>query len=123
MNAVSQLRLSATSTKARAFSGRTLDADKLDTSIWTDSPADRERKELEKLKNGGKRKQPEPAPISQKDIETRRNVDQYNARTTLFHSPSTYYFTEERETYVAGGNAQAIQDITRPQRRCIKATV
>ncbi|KAI8078876.1 uncharacterized protein BX664DRAFT_342934 [Halteromyces radiatus] len=62
--------------RPRSFNQRTVDAGKRDTSSWTDTPADKARKQLQKEDDGEKRttyQQP-----SQSEMETRRKIEQHN---------------------------------------------
>ncbi|KAI9320436.1 hypothetical protein BX666DRAFT_2024093 [Dichotomocladium elegans] len=64
----------ADSSRSRGFNTSSLSAKERDRSVWTDTPADRERK-----RKSDHRKDDSGHHISQKDRETRQNIDQYNA--------------------------------------------
>lgn len=64
---------------ARTFKKRS-GPEKSDRSIWTDTPADRERKARERLeaKNKGETGKDSPPQLSRKDIEMAEKVSKYN---------------------------------------------
>ncbi|RUS12611.1 hypothetical protein BC937DRAFT_87423 [Endogone sp. FLAS-F59071] len=69
-------------TSARSFSKKTVDPSKVDSSGWTETPADR-KKRLREGKATGKRKQEaeedEPIKYSKADLETKERVERHNA--------------------------------------------
>lgn len=68
--------------KSRQFSSKEVKT-KIDNSVWTDTPEDKQRKLKERL-SGKKRsreqddEEPEPVRMSQRDLEMQRQVQEYN---------------------------------------------
>ncbi|ORE01281.1 hypothetical protein BCV72DRAFT_217598 [Rhizopus microsporus var. microsporus] len=65
------------SSRSRQFSNK--DVGEIDSSSWTDTPAEKERKRKEGTL--GKRKAEEPIVYSSQDIERRRAIEEYNMKT------------------------------------------
>ncbi|KAI8372846.1 uncharacterized protein BYT42DRAFT_578217 [Radiomyces spectabilis] len=67
----------ADSSRSRTFSNKIMDASDRDTSVWTETPAERLKRQQEEVL-GKRKKAPTRAPPSMQDIETRRNLEEYN---------------------------------------------
>ncbi|CAO3601016.1 unnamed protein product [Absidia cylindrospora] len=65
--------------RTRTFNQRTVDAATRDSSGWTDTPADKARKQQQGDTRGGdKAKRGPPPKPTQAELETRRKVEQHN---------------------------------------------
>lgn len=82
----------AGSGKSRQFTSKTIAPEDLDSSGWTETPADKQRR-LEEQRLGKRKATEEDFGPSQLDIEKHRNVQQYNV-TFLF----LFLFKEKRCT-------------------------
>lgn len=71
--------MTANSSRSRQFSNK--EVGEIDSSSWTDTPADKERK----WKEGtlGKRKAEEPIVYSSQDIERRKAIEEYNVNENI----------------------------------------
>lgn len=69
----------ATSSRSRQFSSKPVGA--VDSTEWTETPADKERKSKETRSE--KRKAEEPLPYSASDMQRKKVIEEYNVKREI----------------------------------------